>query len=86
MEQAALGTSTIESVVLRYGRLWGPGTWTDFPPDSAPLHVDAAARAAYLAISRGGPGIYNIAAPDGMVSTAKAEADLGFDSAYRLNV
>ena len=85
MERAALETPGVEGIVLRYGRLWGPGTWTDSPRDTSPLHVDAAAHAAYLAVSRGSPGIYNIAEPDGTVSTAKAEAELGFDPSFRLD-
>jgi nucleoside-diphosphate-sugar epimerase len=84
MERSALGTTDVEGIVLRYGRLWGPGTWTDVPKDTAPLHVDAAAHAAYLAIARGSAGIYNIAESDGTVSTAKAEKQLGFDSSFRL--
>jgi nucleoside-diphosphate-sugar epimerase len=84
MEAAALGTAGIEGVVLRYGRLWGPGTWTDVPKGPAALHVDAAAHAPLLAITRGAPGIYNIAEPDGTVSTTKAERDLGFDPNFRL--
>ncbi len=84
MEAAALGTAGVEGVVLRYGRLWGPGTWTDVPKGPAALHVDAAAHAALLAITRGAPGIYNIAEPDGTVSTTKAGRDLGFDPNFRL--
>jgi len=37
-----------------------------------------------LAVTRGKPGIYNIADDDGTVSIAKARADLGFDPAFRL--
>ena len=32
---------------------------------AGPLHVDAAAHAAVLALTRGAPGIYNIAEDDG---------------------
>ena len=38
----------IDGIVLRYGRLYGPGTWNT-PDARAPLHVDAAAQAALLA-------------------------------------
>ena len=84
LEAAVMNVSGIEGVVLRYGRLYGPGTWNT-PNARAPLHVDAAARAALLAVTRGTPGIYNIAEDDdGAVSVAKARRELGFDPAFRL--
>jgi nucleoside-diphosphate-sugar epimerase len=85
METAALATPGIEGLVLRYGRLWGPGTWTETAVGPCPLHVDAAAHAALQAITRGAPGIYNIAEDDGTVSTAKARKELGFDPMWRLS-
>jgi hypothetical protein len=47
------------------------------------LHVDAAAHAALLAVSRGRAGIYNIADDDGVASIVKARAELGFDPQFR---
>jgi nucleoside-diphosphate-sugar epimerase len=82
LERAVTGTAAIAGIVLRYGRLYGPGTWSD-TPTPPPAHVDAAAQAAVLAITRGAPGIYNIAEDDGAVSIAKAQAQLGFDPAFR---
>jgi hypothetical protein len=79
-----LHTPPIEGIVLRYGRLYGPGTWSETPSGAGPLHVDAAANAALLALERGAPGIYNIAEDDGAVSIVKARAQLGFDPAIRL--
>ena len=38
-----------------------------------------------LAVTRGRPGIYNIADEDGMVSIEKARRELGFDPAFRLS-
>src|SRR6478735_1685437 len=85
LETAALSTRGVEGVVLRYGRLWGPGTWAGTPAGlAAPLHVDAAAHAALLALTRGTPGIYNIAESDGALDTSKAVQQLGFDSSFRL--
>lgn len=84
LEAAALGAPGIDSIVLRYGRLYGPGTWTEVRQGRAPLHVDAAARAALLAVTRGAPGVYNIAEDDGAVSIDKARAELGFDPNFRL--
>ena len=53
---------------------------------SPPLHVDAAALAAVLAIDRGAPGIYNITEPSRAVSVEKARRELGgiLASAYRI--
>lgn len=85
LEYAALGTIGVEGMVLRYGRLWGPGTWANQPAGlAAPLHVDAAAHAALLALTRGKAGIYNIAENDGTIDTTKAVHELGFDPSFRL--
>jgi nucleoside-diphosphate-sugar epimerase len=84
MEGQVLGCPGIGPIVLRYGLLYGPGTWTDTAGRRPALHVDAAAHAALLAVSRGGPGIYNIADDDGVVSIVKARAELGFDPQFRL--
>jgi hypothetical protein len=46
--------------------------------------VDAAAEAAFLAVSRGRPGVYNVAEDDGAVSIAKAQAELGWNPGFRL--
>lgn len=50
----------LEGVVLRYGRLYGPNTWTMIPPTQSPVHVDAAADAARLSMTRGHTGVYNV--------------------------
>ena len=83
LEGATRKTPGIEGIVLRYGRLYGPGTWNT-PNARAPLHVDAAAQAALLAVTRGAPGIYNIAEDDGAVTIDKARQELGFNPAFRL--
>src|SRR5262245_11728080 len=44
LEQQVTGLSGVDGIVLRYGRLYGPGTWFDKPPGPGGLHVDAAAR------------------------------------------
>jgi nucleoside-diphosphate-sugar epimerase len=84
MEQQVLGCPGIDAIVLRYGLLYGPGTWSETPARQPALHVDAAARAALLAVTRGAAGIYNVADDDGAVSIAKARAALGFDPRFRL--
>lgn len=73
----------LEGLVLRYGRLYGPGTGSDAPSGAAPLHVDAAAKAAQLAITRGAAGLYNIAEDDGTVSSEKAKRLLGWSADWR---
>lgn len=72
METTTLNTAGVEGVVLRYGQLWGPGTWAEKPTSPPTLHVDAAAQAALVAITLGAPGIYNIAEENAVVSTEKA--------------
>jgi nucleoside-diphosphate-sugar epimerase len=85
LEDQVLGTPGIAGVVLRYGRLYGPGTWNQSAPSSTgAVHVDAAAQAACLAVTRGAPGIYNIADDDGGFSIDKARRELGFDPAFRI--
>lgn len=73
----------LQGIVLRYGRLYGPGTGSDVPSGAAPLHVDAAARAAALAVTGGEPGVYNVAEDDGVVSSEKAKSLLGWSADWR---
>ncbi|HSP49537.1 MAG TPA: NAD(P)-dependent oxidoreductase [Pseudolabrys sp.] len=74
-----------EGIVLRYGLLYGPGTWFELEKRGIPaLHVDAAAYAALLAVSKGKPGIYNIAEDDGAISSEKAKREFGFDAKFRI--
>jgi nucleoside-diphosphate-sugar epimerase len=82
MEEQVL-KSGLEPIVLRYGLLYGPGTWSEGPSRKPPLHVDAAAQAALLTLTLG-QGIYNIADDDGTVSIEKARKELGFDPGFRL--
>src|SRR5579862_2676148 len=82
MEEQVL-KSGMDAIVLRYGLLYGPGTWSEGPSRKPPLHVDAAAQAALLALTRGN-GIYNVADDDGTVAIEKARNELGFDPAFRL--
>ncbi|HWI36231.1 MAG TPA: hypothetical protein VNU64_07245 [Burkholderiales bacterium] len=53
-------TLQAEGIVLRYGRLYGPGTGKDDAPAELPCHVDVAARAAVTAIEDGKPGIVRV--------------------------
>jgi nucleoside-diphosphate-sugar epimerase len=69
-------------VVLRYGHLYGPHTGFD-KADPPAVHVDAAARAALLAIDEARSGIYNIAEPCAYLATEKAARELAFDPLFR---
>ena len=85
LEDAVTRTPGIDGLVLRYGRLYGPGTWNPAVASGAgSLHVDASAQAALLAVARGFPGIYNIAEDDGEVAIGKARRELGFDPDFRI--
>lgn len=84
LEQQVLNAS-FSGIVLRYGRLYGPGTGFDLPPSDGPLHVDDAADAARRALTRGEAGTYNIAEDDGTVSINKAINALGWRSGFRLD-
>jgi len=83
LEALVLGSPPLEGIVLRYGQIYGPGTGADSPAGASPLHVDAAAHAALLAVDRGAPGIYNIAEPNAYAATGKAESGLRWSSAFR---
>jgi nucleoside-diphosphate-sugar epimerase len=84
MEEQVLA-SGMEPIVLRYGLFYGPGTWSDGPTRKPALHIDAAAQAALLVVTRGAPGIYNIAEDEDLISIEKARKELGFDPAFRLS-
>ena len=85
MEQQVLGDPALEGIVLRYGLLYGPGTWYAAAERKPALHVDAAAHAALLTVTAGSAGIYNIADDEGLVAIDKARAALGFDPRFRLD-
>ena len=83
LEQAVL--SMPDGIVLRYGFFYGPGTWSGDAPARQPgVHIDAAAQAALLALSKGSRGIYNVAEDSPALSSAKAKRELGFDAAFRI--
>ncbi len=74
----------LEGLVLRYGKLYGPGTGFDLPASGGPVHVDAAADAARRALVQGPPGIYNVAEDDGTVCSESVATLLGWRSAFRI--
>jgi nucleoside-diphosphate-sugar epimerase len=74
----------LESVILRYGRFYGPGTGVDTPPIGVPLHVDGAADAARRAVTRGS-GIYNVVEEQGTVCSSRATDELGWQPGFRID-
>jgi nucleoside-diphosphate-sugar epimerase len=84
LEQLTLNSPPLEGVVLRYGQFYGPGTWNTAQSGPLPVHIDAAARAAVLAVETKHTGIFNIAEENGLVSTEKARRELGWSASFRL--
>lgn len=74
----------LDGLVLRYGRLYGPGTWFAQAQGSGLVHVDAAADAARRAVRAGARGVYNIVENDAGVRTDKARRELGWDAGFRV--
>ncbi len=78
LERLVLSSKSLEGLVLRYGQLYGPGTWNAEPTGSSPVHVEASADAVALAVTRGTAGIYNIVDDGSAASNAKARRTLGW--------
>ncbi|MDQ4034868.1 MAG: NAD-dependent epimerase/dehydratase family protein [Chloroflexota bacterium] len=79
LERLVTTTSGIDGVVLRYGFFYG--RHTAWRPDNAPsphVAVEAAARAAMLAIDHGPPGVYNVVDDDDAISNQRARQLLGW--------
>lgn len=71
-------------VVLRFGLLYGPGTWYEAGPDpgsDAPLHVDDAGAALELALDVPS-GVYNVVADGFRVSNARFRKTAGWAPRY----
>jgi len=83
LERHVLGASPITGIVLRYGHLYGPGTGAETAAEPA-VHVDAAAYAALLAVERGAQGAFNVAEPNGHITTDRAVGELGWRAGFRL--
>lgn len=86
LEEMTLNSPPLAGIVLRYGHLYGPGTGSERKADGAPVHVDAAAHAALLAVDSAEAGIFNIAEPNAYVSSEKAHQRLGWDPGFRLGM
>ena len=55
--------SGLDTLILRFGRFWGPGTWTEDRPEPPAIHVAEAGRRAAALILAGPPGVHVVAAP-----------------------
>ena len=84
LERHVLESPPLIGTVLRYGQIHGPGTGADNPAGTSPLHVEAAAYAALLALQRGKAGVYNVARDEAEVTSAKAKRELGWSPDMRL--
>jgi nucleoside-diphosphate-sugar epimerase len=83
LERHVLEAAPLHGTVLRYGQIYGPRTGANAPGRSSPVHVEAAACAALLALQRGKPGVYNIAQDDAEVDSSKAKRELGWSPDLR---
>ncbi|MDQ3599526.1 MAG: NAD(P)-dependent oxidoreductase [Pseudomonadota bacterium] len=84
LERNILDTPSMNGTVLRYGHLYGPGTGTDQASGASPLHVEAAAFAALLAVQLDVSGVYNIAEDNSEVCSEKAKRVLEWSASLRL--
>jgi nucleoside-diphosphate-sugar epimerase len=73
-------------IVLRNGLLYGDGTGFDEPVDFVPpVHVEAAAHAAFLAVKCDKDRVYNISDVDDRLSIERAKTELNWNPDYRMN-
>jgi nucleoside-diphosphate-sugar epimerase len=84
LERWILTTPELNGTVLRYGQIYGPGTSNAVPTGTSPVHVEAAAWAALLAVQRRATGVFNVAEDHAEVSSEKAKRELGWNPASRL--
>ncbi|MGF6347469.1 NAD-dependent epimerase/dehydratase family protein [Variovorax sp. W2I14] len=84
LERSVLGAVGIKATVLRYGQIYGPGTSTAVPKGVSPVHVEAAAWAAVMALRHAQGGVFNIAEDNAEVSSEKAKRELGWYASLRL--
>lgn len=73
-------------IILRNGLLYGDGTGFNEPVDFVPpVHVEAAAHAAFLAVKCDKNRIYNISDVDDRLSIQRATTELNWSPDYRMN-
>jgi nucleoside-diphosphate-sugar epimerase len=79
LERQVLRDRRFDGLVLRFGRLYGPGTWAESADTPPTVHVDDAARALASAVQGGTPGAYNVAEDGGPVRIDKARRELRWE-------
>jgi len=84
LEYQTLESPPLVGTVLRYGRLYGPGTGRDTPAAPPGVHVDAAVWAAVLAAQSPAQGIFNLAEWSDQLLTSRAQRELGWDAGFRM--
>jgi nucleoside-diphosphate-sugar epimerase len=84
LERWILTTPELNGTILRYGQIYGPGTANAAPTGTSPVHVEAAAWGALLAVERRVTGVFNFAEDHAEVSSEKAKRELGWNPASRL--
>lgn len=79
LESLVLNTPGLEGLVLRYGQLYGPRTWSEAPEGAMPLHVEDAALAALRAVELPGvTGIFNVSEPSPQLAGERARQVVGW--------
>jgi nucleoside-diphosphate-sugar epimerase len=84
LERLTLESPPLAGAVLRFGMLYGPGTWFAEPTGSMPVHVDAAAWATVLVVQRHATGIFNVGEDTSYASSARAHDILGWSPETRV--
>lgn len=85
LESLVLNSPGLEGLVLRYGQLYGPRTWSEAPEGAMPLHVEDAAQAALKAVELPGvTGIFNVSEASPHLSGEKARQVLGWTPRTRV--
>lgn len=85
LERCVLDTPGLQGAVLRYGQLYGPGSGATSPAGASPVHVEAAAWAALLAVQHAAHGAFNVTEDNDVVSNARARRELGWEPSLRLS-
>ena len=84
LERLTLESPPLAGAVLRFGFLYGPGTWFAEPSGAMPVHVDAAAWATHLAVERAATGIFNVGEDGAYATSARAREVLGWSPDMRV--
>jgi len=83
LEDITLHTPGLAGTVLRYGQLYGAHTGFDAKRGDCPLHVEAAAIAAFLALQRAAEGVFNFAEDCALIDSGKARKELRWNPDLR---